>query len=71
MLHSNSLGPFSGQYYKHITIVNDDSSIDNKFEASLTDDSRVIFYYHHLFIVQDTDATKKMNIANDCLNVLP
>jgi hypothetical protein len=41
----------SGLYYKHITIVNDGSSIVNKFEASLTDDIRVIIYDHHMFIV--------------------
>jgi hypothetical protein len=41
-------------YYKHITIVNDDSSIVNKFEASLTDDTRVVIYDHHMFIVQAT-----------------
>ncbi len=45
----------SGLYYKHITIVNDDSSIVNKYEASLTDDARVIIYDHHMFIVQATD----------------
>ncbi len=42
----------SGLYYKNITTVNDDSSIINKFEASLTDDARVIIYNHHMFIVQ-------------------
>ncbi len=30
----------SGLYYKHITSVNDDSSVDNKFEASLTGNTR-------------------------------
>jgi hypothetical protein len=39
-------------YYKHITIVNYDSSIVNKFEASLTDDARVIIYDRHMFIEQ-------------------
>jgi hypothetical protein len=43
------------QYYKHITIVNDDCSIANKFEASLTDDARVIIYDRHMFIEQATD----------------
>ena len=41
-------------YYKHTTIVNDDSSIVNKFETSLTDDARVIIYDCHMFIVQAT-----------------
>jgi hypothetical protein len=42
-------------YYKHITIVNDDSSIVDKFEASLADDTGVIIYDRHMFIVQATD----------------
>ncbi len=44
----------SALYYKHITIVNDKSSIINKFEASLTDGDRVIIYDHHMFITQAT-----------------
>jgi hypothetical protein len=35
-----------------MTIVNDDSRDINKFEASLTDDARVILYDQHMFIVQ-------------------
>jgi hypothetical protein len=38
-----------GLYYKHSF---DDSSIVNKFEASLIDDARVVIYNHHMFIVQ-------------------
>ena len=45
-----------GLYYIHITIVNDASSIVNKFGTSLTDDARVIIYDPHMFIVQATDA---------------
>jgi len=45
----------SDLYYKHVTIVNDDSSIINKFEASLSDDARVVIYNHHMFIVQASD----------------
>ncbi len=44
----------SGVYYKHVTIINDDSSIVNKFQGSLTDDTRVVIYDHHRFIVQAT-----------------
>jgi hypothetical protein len=33
-------------------IINDDSSVINKFEASLTDDARVINYNCHMFIGQ-------------------
>jgi hypothetical protein len=45
-----------GLYYKHITIVNYDSSVVNKFGASLTDDARVVIYDCHMFIVQATGA---------------
>jgi hypothetical protein len=34
----------SGLYYKYIMIVNNDSSVVNKFGASLTDATRVIIY---------------------------
>jgi hypothetical protein len=37
-----------------MTIVNDDSSVINKLGASLTDDTRVIIYDCHMFIVQAT-----------------
>ncbi len=37
-----------------MTIVNEDSSIVNKFQASLTDDARVVIYERHMFIVQAT-----------------
>ncbi len=42
-------------YYKDITVVNDDSSIINKFGASLTDAARVIIYNCHMFIEQATE----------------
>jgi hypothetical protein len=35
-------------------IVNYDSSIVNKFGASLTDNARVVIYNRHMFIVQAT-----------------
>jgi hypothetical protein len=35
-------------------IINDDSRVVNKLEASLTDDARVIIYNCHMFIVQAT-----------------
>ncbi len=31
-------------------IVNEDSCIINKFEASLTDNARAVIYDHHMFI---------------------
>jgi hypothetical protein len=45
---------FSGLYYKLMTIVNDDSRVVNKLEASLIDDARVVIYDRHMFIVQAT-----------------
>ncbi len=60
-----------GLYYKHIIIVNYDSSIINKFGASLTGDARVIIYDRQMFIVQATwmhfhvDLHRK---RNQCLN---
>jgi hypothetical protein len=45
-----------------MTIVNDDSRVINKLEASLADDIRVIIYNRHMFIVQATD------IRNDKLH---
>jgi hypothetical protein len=44
----------SGLYYKHVTILNDDSSHVNKFGDSLTDDVIVAIYNRHIFIVQAT-----------------
>ncbi len=51
----NLINQFSGNcslYYKSITIINDNSSIINKLETSLIDDTRVIIYDRHMFIVQ-------------------
>ncbi len=41
-------------YNKPIMIINDSSSIVNKLETSLTDDTRVVIYDRHMFIVQAT-----------------
>ncbi len=46
-------------YYKHITIVNDDSSIISKWHLSLIDDARVIFYNCNFFIIQATGLIKE------------
>jgi len=40
-----------------MTIINDDSGVVNKLEASLTDDARVVIYDRHMFIVQVSDLT--------------
>jgi hypothetical protein len=41
-------------YYKPMMIVNDDSRVVNKLEASLTDNTYVVIYDCHMFIVQAT-----------------
>jgi hypothetical protein len=45
----------SGQYYKHMTIVNYASSIVNRLKALLTDDARVVIYDRHVFILKATE----------------
>jgi hypothetical protein len=42
-------------YYKPMTIVNNDSRVINKLEASLSNNARVIIYDCYMFMVQDTD----------------
>ena len=39
-----------------MSIVNDDTRVINKLEASLTDDARVVIYDCYMFIVQATGA---------------
>ncbi len=58
--NSDSLKPSprprtSGLYYKHMTIVNDNSSIISKWSSKLIDDARVIIYDRHMFIVEATE----------------
>ncbi len=43
-----------GLYYKHVKIVNYASNGVNELKASLNDDTRVVIYDHHMFIVQAT-----------------
>jgi len=53
VLQGNRQDKTCGLYYKPMTIVNDDSRIVNKLDASLTNDARVFIYDRHMFIVQD------------------
>jgi hypothetical protein len=41
----------TGLNYKSMFIVNDDSRVINKFETSLTDDTRVVIYDRNMFKV--------------------
>jgi hypothetical protein len=43
-----------GLYYKHMTIINDDSSVVSEQSLKLVDDGRVIIYDRHMFIIQTT-----------------
>ncbi len=45
-----------------MTIVNDDSMVFNKLEASLTDDARIVIYDRHMFIVQATSVGAIRNL---------
>jgi hypothetical protein len=45
----------SGLYYKHVTIVNDDSRVISNWSIKLIDDLSVITYDRQRFIIQATD----------------
>ncbi len=55
------VGKASSLYY------NDASSAINKFEASLTQDARVIIYDHHMFIVEATAAYPRVGLKGTSL----
>jgi hypothetical protein len=44
----------SGLYYKHITILNDDYSVVNMWQASLNNDTIVVNYDRNMFTIQAT-----------------
>jgi hypothetical protein len=57
----------SGLYYKHIMILHYESSIVNRFGASLTDDARVVIYDYHMFIVHATSSmTVEFSLHKSC-----
>ncbi len=45
---------FWGLYYKHMTIVNEDSIVIIKWSSKLIDAARGVIYDRHIFIVQAT-----------------
>jgi hypothetical protein len=52
-----------------MTMLNDDSAVVNKLEASLTDNARIVIYDCHMFIVQATAlGFKEIMVANNCNN---
>jgi hypothetical protein len=54
-----------GLFYKHITIVNDASSV-----VSLIDDARVVSYDRNMFIVQATGVTVSAKQFHPGVNVI-
>ncbi len=44
----------SGLYYKHVTIVNDESRVISNRSLKLIDDAWVVNYDHNMFIIQAT-----------------
>ncbi len=50
-------GDTSGLYYKHMMIINDDSSVIIKWSSKLIGTARGVIYDRHMFIVQATGAT--------------
>jgi hypothetical protein len=54
----------NGLYHKHMTIVNDDSSVVNKLYDIdlLTDDARGVIYVCRMFIIQATEHTENVLI---------
>jgi len=48
------LSSICGLYYKHVTIVNDNSSVISKRSFKLIDDPKVVNYNHQRFIIQAT-----------------
>ncbi len=69
-----------GLYYKHVMIVNDDSSIVSKWSFKLIDGARVMIYDCNMFIIQTTGrlllwlqisgkGEERMTLANTRVNL--
>jgi hypothetical protein len=53
----------SGLCYKHVMILNDDSSIFRRWSIKLIDNPRVVNYDCHRFIIQDTNRLERLSLA--------
>ncbi len=53
----------TGQYYKHVMIINDNSISLNKRSFKLIDDARVIIYDRNRFIIQSAASVTKVKKA--------
>ncbi len=59
----------SGLYYKHVKIINDNSSVFIKWSFKLIDDARSVIYDCHMFIVQATGCELSHNsLFSEILN---
>jgi hypothetical protein len=54
----------SGLYYKHITIINDDSSVISKWLSPLIDDARVVIYDRNVFIIHASADRSLQSLQN-------
>jgi len=54
-----------GLYYKHMTIINDDSSIISRRSSKLIGGARVITYNRNMFIKEATEGANGSNAAVD------
>jgi hypothetical protein len=52
----NRLNQTCGLYYKHVTIVNDNSNVVSKWSFKLIDDPRAVIYDRNRFVIQATEA---------------
>jgi hypothetical protein len=46
--------PTLWSYYKHMTIINDNSNIISEQSFKLIDNARGVIYDHHMFLIQAT-----------------
>ncbi len=60
---------YSGLYYKHMTIVNDDSSVVRKWSHTLINDARIVIYDRNVFIIQATGLTRNVRLERKNLEV--
>jgi hypothetical protein len=56
----------TGQYCKHFTIVNDDSSIFSKGHSSPIYDARVVIYDHNIFMILAAGLEKNTKCSAAC-----
>ncbi len=64
-LSSKNLFCTCGLFYKHVTIVNDNSSVISKYSFKLSDDPRVVIYDGHRFIIQVIDYSATVLAVHD------